>query len=101
MDNRSKLDPLTRRALAKQGGAESVAGKLSLFVQGHRPFGEAELGLLRAGGAEIQSVSGDVLTAEVPADKVAGIAEHPFVMRVEGSAPLGPEGGGPPFADVE
>jgi hypothetical protein len=108
MDHTSKLDPGTRHLLAQAETSDAEAGPrtVSVFVQGERPFGDEEVSQLRADGAEIQTVAGDVLTAEIALDKLSDLAEHDFVMRVEGSAPLHTEGDAqapsmPPLADVE
>jgi hypothetical protein len=108
MEHMSKLDARTRHSLSRTSrGAEGGPRAVSILVQGARPFGDEELNQLRAVGAEIQTVAGDVLTADVPIEKVADVAGHDFVMRVEASAPLHTEGEArgtphvPRIADVE
>jgi hypothetical protein len=105
MEPNPKLDARTRHLLSQnEGVAEAGAEPIAVFLQGHAPFGENELSQLKADGAQIRTVTGDVLTADVPASQIPSLAEHDFVMRVEASSPLhteAPDLAVPPSADVE
>ena len=47
---------------------------------------------LRSAGAEIRTVTGDVLSANVPATRLPDLARPDFVVAVRVSTPLAPEG---------
>jgi len=94
----SKLDPRARIALAQlQAGtpiaemianAEAVneAGELDVFI-----VGEVSRAELEAAGARVRSQVGNVFTAYVAADAVAGLVALPGVYRIEGAALCEPE----------
>jgi hypothetical protein len=105
MKPNSKLDARTRAFLSlnDNDASEAIPSEVSVFLEGHLPFGEKELSQLRADGAEIETVAGSILTAQVPVSKIADLAEHDFVMRVQTSSPLYTEASddGAPQADAD
>lgn len=105
MEPNSKLDARTRYLLSQQGNgvSDAVSEPVSVFLEGHQDFGEEELSCLRADGAEIETVAGNILTAHVPVSKIADLAQHDFVTRVQTSSPLYTEASdhGAPLADAE
>jgi hypothetical protein len=68
---------------------------VGILLRGKRKFGDAELDALRADGAEIRTVAGDVLSASVALDSLPELARHDFVVAVQVSQPLHPEGSDP------
>jgi hypothetical protein len=105
MNPNSKLDARTRAFISmnESDASEASPDAVSVFLEGHQPFGEEELSQLRADGAEIETVAGTILTAQVPVSKITDLAEHDFVMRVQTSSPLYTEASedGAPQADAE
>ena len=91
----AKLDARARHLLATRGDAETGA-EVGVLVQGVEPFAEDQLEALRRDGAELRTVAGDVLSANVSLDRLEAITDHDFVKRVEVSAPLHPDEAGPP-----
>jgi hypothetical protein len=93
---KAKLDARARHLLATRRGDAESGAEVGVLVQGVEPFAEDQLEALRHDGAELRSVAGDVLSANVSLDRLEAITDHDFVKRVEVSAPLYPEEGGPP-----
>jgi hypothetical protein len=101
VDGSEKLDARSRYVLSQQS-EDAAPVEMSVLVRGEKPFSETELETLRALGAQIRTVAGDVLTATVASDVVERVAEEPFVLSLEVSQPLYPDEPGEPFAaDVE
>ena len=70
-------------------------------MRGKHPFSEEELDALRQAGAKIRTVAGDIVTTTVPTESIETVAKHPFVVSLEVSQPLHPEGAQVSWADVE
>lgn len=51
---------------------------------------------LRGRGLSVRSVVGDVLTGTAPLGRVAAIADHPAIVKIEAATPLQPEPTPPP-----
>ena len=108
MAENDKLDAPSRHLLSRmREDAAEVAPEVSVLLRGRESFAEPQLAALRADGAEIRTVAGDVLTATVPTTALPDLARHEFVVAVQLSSalhPEGPERPGPaaaPYSDVE
>lgn len=94
-----KLDPnLKARVEALAVGAGAAGGRESASIDAadmvevlvglDGPASDAELAALKASGLSVRSVLGDVLTGTIPAGRVAGVAAHPKVVKIEASGGL-------------
>jgi hypothetical protein len=108
MAETDKLDAPSRHLLSRmREDPAEAAPEVSVLLRGRESFAEPQLAALRADGAEIRTVAGDVLTATVPATALPNLARHDFVVAVQLSSalhPEGPEQPGPaaaPYSDVE
>ena len=85
MADLAKLDAAGRQLLAE----ESASGRrVAVFIRGVDAFDEGELDALRADGAELRSVVGDIVTADVDVDVIRALTEHGFVRAIALSGPL-------------
>jgi hypothetical protein len=106
MSELDKLDAPSKHLLStlEDSGAESQQ-QVGILLRGKNSFTEAQLEALRADGAEIRTVAGDVLSASVAPSSLPDLARHDFVVAVQLSQPLRPEGPEPEaqggFYDVE
>jgi hypothetical protein len=105
MGETDKLDAPSRHLLSKMGDpAAELEPEVSVLLRGRGSFDEAQLAELRADGAEIRTVAGDVLSATVPTAAIADLARHEFIVAVQLSSalhPEAPEAPGAPYADIE
>lgn len=105
MAETDKLDAPSRHLLSRlREEAAEVEPEVSVLLRGRGEFGESQLAALRADGAEIRTVAGDVLTATVPTAAIPDLAGHEFVVAVQLSQPLhpdAPEQAAAPYSDVE
>ncbi|WP_394832321.1 S8 family serine peptidase [Pendulispora rubella] len=82
-----KLDATLRsRTLDDAPASEASAPSVALYVQSKEP--EVTRRLIEAAGGSVGTVSGDVMTARVPAGAVATIANNVSVSRMEGATPV-------------
>ena len=84
----SKLDATLRTRTLSAPIASSAASSpaVSVFVQTKDPEGTRSL--IEAAGGTVGTVAGDVMTARVPAEAIAGIANNAIVSRMEGGRPV-------------
>lgn len=105
MGDTDKLDAPSRHLLSRMREAEAEQEpEVSVLLRGRGNFTEPQLAALRADGAEIRTVAGDVLTATVPTAAIPDMARHEFVVAVQLSQPLhpdAPEQAAAPYSDVE
>ncbi|MGY1616854.1 hypothetical protein ACI797_08915 [Geodermatophilus sp. SYSU D00691] len=87
-----KLDAPSRHLLAQDADAGSEA-EVGILLRGRGAFTESQLDALRADGAEVRTVAGDVLSASVAPTSLPALARHDFVTQVQLSQPLRPEDG--------
>jgi hypothetical protein len=105
MGETDKLDGPSRHLLSRMRDAKTeLDPEVSLLLRGRENFTESQLAALRADGAEVRTVAGDVLTATVPTAAIPQVARHDFVVAVQLSQPLhpdAPEQAAAPYSDVE
>ncbi|WP_394842885.1 S8 family serine peptidase [Pendulispora brunnea] len=87
----NKLDATlrTRSLLASNAPNATTAvasPPVSIFVQSKDP--EATRRIIEAAGGTVGTVAGDVMTARVPPEAIAGIANDAIVSRMEGGLPV-------------
>lgn len=82
-----KLDARGRRRLSKG----DLAGDVELMVRTEATPTSAEQETLREVGVDIHFVTGNVLSGAARAERLAAVAELPFVRRIEVSRTLHPE----------
>lgn len=86
-----KLDPNLRAKVeahaASTGGIES-ADIIEVLIGLDRPASDADLEMLKTTGLSVRSVLGDVLTGTIPTGKVAAVAAHPRVVKIEASGAM-------------
>lgn len=90
----TKLDP-TLAAMLDDPQAEADR-EVAVMVGLAGAATEATLAELRARGLAVRSVIGDVLTGAAPLGRIAAIADHPEIVKIEASTPLHPEPAPPP-----
>jgi hypothetical protein len=92
MAEMDKVDAPSRHLLMQHpdGSAES-ARVVGLLLRGREHFTDSQLQVLRADGAEVRTVAGDVLTASATLAALPALARHDFVVAVQLSQPLRPE----------
>jgi hypothetical protein len=104
MSEADKLDAPSRYLLSRlhEPGAE-VEQEVGILLRGRGSFTDNQLDELRAEGAVIHTVAGDVLSATVAPAALPDLARHDFVVAVQVSQPLRPEAPeqSAPFYDVE
>jgi hypothetical protein len=105
MGETDKLDAPSRHLLSRmRAEAAEMDSEVSMLLRGRGNFDESQLAALRADGAEIRTVAGDVLTATVPTAAIPDLARHEFVVAVQLSQALhpdAPEQAAAPYSDVE
>ncbi len=106
MATQQKLDSRTRYLLHSLGqpDAPDADASVAVLVRGRESFRPEQLEALRAAGASVRTVAGDVLTADAPVSAIQKLADQEFVVEVALSQPLYPEEGtasGRAFLDVE
>jgi hypothetical protein len=94
MADMDKLDAPSRHLLAQDAdpGTETDE-QVGVLLRGRGAFTESQLDALRADGAEVRTVAGDVLSASVAPTSLPALARHDFVTQVQLSQPLRPEDG--------
>ena len=98
MSDSTKFDPLLRQLLGRLAAESSRddplgARTVSVFVRGSARFTTDQIDELVSSGARIRTVSGDIISADVPAARLDDIANHTFVTEVALSGPLFSESG--------
>lgn len=88
MRNEQKYSPDARKLLS---GEPAGAEKVRVLVGTRGQISESERHQLEETGANIGSVAGNVLTAELPAARLESLGDFDFVESVELSRPLYPE----------
>ena len=105
MGDTDKLDAPSRHLLSRmRDEAADLEPEVSVLLRGRANFTDSELAALRADGAEVRTVAGDVLTATMPAAAISNVARHEFVVAMQLSQPLhpdAPEQAAAPYSDVE
>jgi hypothetical protein len=106
MAKSDKLDAPSRHLLSRlRDESVEAESEVSVLLRGRGGFVESQLAALRADGAEIRTVAGDVLTATVPTAALPDLARHEFVVAVQLSQALHPDApeqaAAPPYFDVE
>ena len=85
-----KLDP-NLRLLLESLDARARPRSVQVLIGLSAPATDADLQSLRERGLQVRSVIGDVLTGSAPLSKIAEIAEHALIVRIDASTPLYPE----------
>ena len=106
MTDLNKLDSHAKYLLNKyeQSGEADAESPLSIMLRGETEFTPEQLQELQSVGAQVRSVSGDVLTAEVSLEHLSGLSDLDFVVSVAVSQPLFYEDADQPpefFSEVE
>ena len=100
-----KLDAPSRYLLAQVADPDiETDERVGVLLRGRGAFTDSQLDALRADGAEVRTVAGDVLSASVAPASLPAVAEHDFVTQLQLSQPLRPEDderGAATFYDVE
>jgi hypothetical protein len=92
MAESDKLDAPSRHLLSRlRDESVEAESEVSVLLRGRGGFVESQLAALRADGAEIRTVAGDVLTATVPTAALPDLARHEFVVEVQLSQALHPD----------
>jgi hypothetical protein len=93
MSEMDKLDAPSRHLLSRLADSDpELERDVGVLVRGRGGFTGAQLDALRADGAEVRTVAGDVLSATLPAAALQDLTRHDFVVSVQLSQPLRPEG---------
>ena len=102
MAERDKLDAPSRHLLSELSDAEAQED-VRVLLRARTGFTGPQLEALRADGARIDTVAGDVATATVAAASLPSVAAHDFVVQVQLSSALRPDAPDqvPPSYDVE
>jgi hypothetical protein len=96
MSQIDKLDAPSKYLLSMLDKLEAESQqRVGILLRGKSKFGDAELDALRADGAEIRTVAGDVLSASIALGSLPELTRHDFVVSVQISQPLRPEGPDP------
>jgi hypothetical protein len=105
MAEADKLDAPSRYLLSRLEVSDpELEQEVGVLLRGRGDFTGPELDALRADGAKIETVAGDILSATVPLTALPALTRHDFVVSVQLSQPLRPEAPeqpAPPFYDVE
>lgn len=105
IDDSKKLGSSARQLLEQSSlGAPPPAAKVGVLVRGVTAFSPHQLDLLRAKGAQVRTVAGDVVTADIAIENLRDLTGFDFVVNIEFSQPLYPDSGtasGGDFSDVE
>jgi hypothetical protein len=92
MSRIDKLDAPSKYLLSTLDKMEAESQqRVGILLRGKSKFSDVELDALRADGAEIRTVAGDVLSASVALGSLPELARHDFVVSVQISQPLRPE----------
>lgn len=87
-----KLDPRLKAQVeahaARAPGGIEAADVVEVLVGLDGPASDSDLAALKASGLSVRSVIGDVLTGTIPAEKVAAVAAHPRIVKIESSGDL-------------
>jgi hypothetical protein len=89
MSANSKFGPQIRQMLASP--TEPAAGPLAVLIRVANAPSAKQLERLKKLGAEVRTVAGDVLTANIAADQLDELSKQDFVVSLESSGPLYPE----------
>lgn len=86
----AKLSSGTKRRLlapAPEGFADPGA-PVRVLLRTAEPLGDPERSTLEAAGATVRTVAGDVVTAQMPLDRLGAVAALPFVRYLDLARPL-------------
>lgn len=93
MSDSDKLDAPSKHLLSRLDPSDTESQQqVGILMRGAGNFTDVELDALRADGAEIRTVAGDVLSANAAPSALADLARHDFVVSLELSQPLRSEG---------
>ena len=81
--SREKIDPALLMAIQQRELPKQPGQAIDVLIRTRSKIDAAQRAVLEGKGARIGSVLGDVLTANVPARAVSGIARLEFVMHIE------------------
>jgi len=85
----TKLDPILAAML--DDPLHEADREVVLMVGLSAAATDAVLADLRGRGLTVRSTIGDILTGAAPLGRVAAIADHPAVVKIEAATPLAPE----------
>lgn len=91
----AKMDWRLRQVAAS--GRDTVIG---VFIRTTRPAGPADIRQLEGAGARVGTVTGSLLTAEIPANRLAEVAGLELVSHMEMSRTLRPQAEAGPRAPL-
>jgi hypothetical protein len=92
MSETNKLDAPSRHLLAQlEDSSAEGEQEVGVLLRVRAGLTESQLDALRADGARIDTVAGEVLGGTVPLAALPALARHDFVVAVQLSQPLWPE----------
>jgi hypothetical protein len=90
MPERSKLSPPLKQLLSEPGRQGDAP--LNALLATRTPLDEEQRRALEERGCQVRTVAGDVVTCTIPVSAVPEVEALPFIVAIEASRPLYPEG---------